>query len=235
MLPLIDRVREHAVDPERGEPERERGEESHQQHQRPRTIGRVGDHAVERARGRQRQIRIEALHRRANRRDERRLIGRTLHGEIESAERELAIREVNRRLGRLRERRVLHVRDDADDAVLRVRRHEHGAHRSDVAHARRDALADRILVRPFATRERIVDDDDAFAVDRVVRIEEPPLEQRHAEDGEVPLVDALMLRERHIGVRRPRPPFDQESQTPRRIERQEIREPGVGDAQLRAQ
>ena len=68
-----------------------------------------------------------------------------------------------------------------------------------------------------------------------MRLEEAAFHERHADDLEVVFVDALMLCQRRIFRSRLRTPVDRKGQPPAGIERQEVGQPCLSDAGLRAQ
>ena len=174
------------------------------------------------------------MHRRANRREERSGIAGPLHHEVQTVEGKLPEAEVDRRLGVANERCVPDVRDDADH-LKRLLRHQRRAHRADHANRRQDRLADRMLARPLAASQRLIDDDDTGSRGGVAPIEEAAFDQRHSDRAEVLLVDGLVLCLRFVARPRPRPSGDEVRTAPCRLERQEVRRSRSRDGRLGAQ
>ena len=94
---LRDQIRDHAVDADRRQPERERREQRQQQHREAPARQRLVDPLRHRPHVVDRQVRIELADLAADRRGQRRRIGRRVRSTtFIAARRELRVREVHR-------------------------------------------------------------------------------------------------------------------------------------------
>jgi hypothetical protein len=158
---LRDGVRHHAVDPDRGEQQRQCAERGQQEGQEPRPRDRLPQDLVHRADLEHRQRGIQAGDRALHRRNQRRRIARGAQQRVHRGA----------RAGRNGDRRVLRERNEhlgagglVQPGLLEIG--DHADDRLDLAGRRRsqapdgDLLAERILVRKELGGERLVDHDD---------------------------------------------------------------------------
>src|SRR5687768_1229353 len=167
---LHDQERHHAVDPDRSEHERDRGKDADQDDGEFAGRDRIGRDLLERPDICGGQIRVKPTDLAANGGGERARVLRTPHREDHAAVRSLIVREVIFRLWIKIEPAMPHVANQADDGEplhIRLARIIKG-----------NAFPDDLLIRKPFPGERIVDYDDARAVELVAVVKEAALEDR---------------------------------------------------------
>src|SRR5262245_27428486 len=188
MHALSDRVRDHAIDADARQDQRERGEEGDQGGSEPRLCDRCGEALFQRADPRHRQFAVDRSDLVANGGGEtERIGGLGLDGEKNVPRCRLDQRLVNRGLRLARQPGVLHIANDAGDLpygrlplVSRVY-----------------ALADGVLIREELARQRFVDNRRPWGVAGIGGVEITPAAQRNVERAEV-----VNTYTDHIGYRR---------------------------------
>ncbi len=192
---LRDRVSHHAVNPDRGEEKRGRGEDRKQERVEARpgerrvrcipqrllhSLGEYSDRPSANC-ARTAEVRLAAFSTRV----------RTTSEVI--VERNLRQRQIHLRRVVIAQRAVFHVPDHADDLA-------HQRLLIAGAEAGRDPFADRVLPREKLAREELVHDHDRRRFERVVLVEDPPLRARDADGLEVVGRDDPRWRGRAAGL-----------------------------------
>ena len=175
MAALPDGVCEHAVEPDRRQQDAQEDEETEEHSAEARQDQRRSGHLGHRAEVADRQMRIDLVDR-SLQDSWRGSFGRVeAHdgGPRRPCRRDRCVGERSRLLA---ERAILAVGDDPHDLVGVARLTDP------------DSLAERLLARPEALGERLVDDHDSSFFAPLVLREAPPCEDRHAKRREVVLV-----------------------------------------------